>query len=182
HKPACHEDKYTSGIHKFVQMFSVNPFLMAMLRLAVVSECRLLDNPRVGFDVPFMACIKFSFEPSNFLDFIGLYLDDRAVEEKLQGMLQVNAITAWDPSTIPPHMLYFWRVARARCNAEGLANDPVGLVEFVCRSRAEDPVTFDLHIPTFTVNVVRTNEPLESVCTIMGTRIEKPICVKSCLE
>ncbi|KAG1727513.1 hypothetical protein EDB19DRAFT_196506 [Suillus lakei] len=112
-------------------MLSVNPLLMAYLKIGIVFDCSLFDNPRIGFDVPFMARVDIAVEPSDFLDFMSLYLNDEAVGEKLQGMLQVNAITPWHSSVHGPLMpkRQTWREARAKYNAEGFAKDPVGLRE-----------------------------------------------------
>jgi len=66
---------------------------MAFLRVGVVCDCGMFDNPRLGFDVPFLARVDVAIEPSDIADFAGLFFDDGAVGEKIQGMMQVNAIT-----------------------------------------------------------------------------------------
>lgn len=189
HKPTCHADERSSGIFKLVQMFSVNPVLMGYLKVGIVFECGLLDNPRIGFDTPFLARIEIAIEPSDVLNFGGLYVNDPTVEEKLQGMLQVNAITAWQsPSMrapLTPKRLNTWREARARCNAEGFAEDPVGLIEFVGRRRTADSgnsMTAELHIPTMTLAVAMTRAPFTAVSAFTGIRTEKPLSAASCLE
>jgi hypothetical protein len=189
HKPTCHADERSSGLFKLVQMFSVNPVLMGYLKVGIVFECGLLDNPRIGFDTPFLARIEIAIEPSDVLNFGGLYVNDPTVEEKLQGMLQVNAITAWQsPSMrapLTPKRLNTWREARARCNAEGFAEDPVGLIEFVGRRRTADSgnsMTAELHIPTMTLAVAMTHTPFTAVSAFTGIRTEKPLSAASCLE
>ncbi|KAG1717690.1 hypothetical protein EDD22DRAFT_793353 [Suillus occidentalis] len=189
HKPTCHADERSSGLFKLVQMFSVNPVLMGYLKVGIVFECGLLDNPRIGFDTPFLARIEIAIEPSDVLNFGGLYVNDPTVEEKLQGMLQVNAITAWQsPSMrapLTPKRLNTWREARARCNAEGFAEDPVGLIEFVGRRRTADSgnsMTAELHIPTMTLAVAMTRTPFTAVSAFTGIRTEKPLSAASCLE
>lgn len=189
HKPTCHADERSSGIFKLVQMFSVNPVLMGYLKVGIVFECGLLDNPRIGFDTPFLARIEIAIEPSDVLNFGGLYVNDPTVEEKLEGMLQVNAITAWQsPSMrapLTPKRLNTWREARARCNAEGFAEDPVGLIEFVGRRRSADSgnsMTAELHIPTMTLAVAMTRAPFTAVSAFTGIRTEKPLSAASCLE
>ncbi|KAG2148659.1 uncharacterized protein EDB93DRAFT_367949 [Suillus bovinus] len=100
HKPTCREVERSLGVLKFIQMFSANPLLMTFLKFGIVFDW-LFDNTRIGFNVPFIARIDIAMELSNILDFAGLYFYDKAVGEKLQGMLQVNAITPWHPKQGP---------------------------------------------------------------------------------
>jgi hypothetical protein len=95
HKRVCHEVEHSSGVLKLVRMFSVNPLLMMYLKVAIVLDCDLLNDPRIGIEVPFVARVDIAFEPSDIFDFVGLYFNDKVVREKLQGMLQVNAMTPW---------------------------------------------------------------------------------------
>ncbi|KAG2039306.1 hypothetical protein BDR03DRAFT_1090739 [Suillus americanus] len=188
HKPTCHEVERSSGVFKFIRMFSVNPLLMTFLKIGIIFDCGLFDNPRIGFDVPFMARVDIAVEPSDILDFIGLYLNDEAVGEKLQGMLQVNAITPWYASIqgpLTPKRLQKWREARAKCNAEGFAKDPVGLVEFIGCSCAEDSgnsVTAELHIPAAVLDIARKREPFTGASVVTGTEFTKPMSTVTCLE
>jgi hypothetical protein len=170
-------------------MFNVNPVLMGYLKAGIVFECGLLDNPRIGFDIPFLARIEIAIEPSDVLMFGGLYVNDPTVEEKLEGMVQVNAITAWQsPSMqapLTPKRLNTWREARARCNAEGFAEDPVGLMEFVGRRCTEDSgnsITVELHIPNNVLAVAMTRAPFTCVSAITGIQTKKPLSAASCLE
>jgi hypothetical protein len=170
-------------------MFSVNPVLMGYLKIGIVFECGLLDNPRIGFDTPFLARIEIAIEPSDVLNFGGLYVNDPTVEEKLQGMLQVNAITAWQsPSMrapLTPKRLDTWREARARCNAEGFAEDPVGLIEFIgrrCTADSGNSITAELHIPTMTLAIAMTRAPFTHTFAVTGIQTKKPMSAESCLE
>ncbi|KAG1725993.1 uncharacterized protein EDB91DRAFT_1166863 [Suillus paluster] len=191
HKPACHEVERSSGPLKFIRMFVLNPVIMGFLKIGVAFDCGLLDDPRVGFDVPFVARVNIAIEPSDILDFVGLYLNpnDKAVGEKqkLQGMVQVNAISPFHPSIeVPytPQQLYLWREARARCNAEGFAKDPVGLIDFVDGS-AENPghsLTAEVHIPTLILEAARKREPIPCISAITGAETMKPMGTMTCLE
>jgi hypothetical protein len=58
--------------------------------LGVLTLSAPIDNPRIGFDVPFGVRIDIAIEPNNILDFIGLYFNNRSPGEKLQGMVQVK--------------------------------------------------------------------------------------------
>ncbi|KAG0692696.1 hypothetical protein DFH29DRAFT_471778 [Suillus ampliporus] len=193
HKPTCHEVERSSGILKFIRMIQANPLIMRYLAVGIIFDCGLLKNPRIGFDVPFMARVDIAIEPSDFLDFVGLYVNDlKSVGKKLQGMVQVNAITPWIPSTmdpLTPKRMNEWREARARYNAEGLANDPVGLVEFInsCADSDEpgtgaNSLTSELHIPAITLNIARKREPFAFTSAITGIRSKKPMSTVACLE
>ncbi|KAG2051538.1 hypothetical protein BDR06DRAFT_581853 [Suillus hirtellus] len=188
HKPACHEVERSSGVFKFIQMFGVNPVLMGLLKVAIIFDCGLFENPRIGFDVPFMARVDIAIEPSDVLDFVRLYFNDKAVGDKLQGMLQVNTIIPWHPSTqspLTPKRLQLWREARAKYNAEGLAKDPVGLVEFIGCSCAEDSknsLTAELHIPAVVLDMARQREPFTFVSAVTGMQFDKPMSTVTCLE
>ncbi|KAG2058377.1 hypothetical protein BDR06DRAFT_115928 [Suillus hirtellus] len=188
HKPTCHADERSSGLYKLVRMFSVNPVLMGYLKCGIVFECGLLDNPRIGFDTPFLARVEIAIEPSDPLNFGGLYVNDPTVEEKLEGMLQVNAITPWpSPSMqapLTPKRLNTWREARARYNAEGFAEDPVGLLEFIghrCTDDLTNSMTAELHIPKMTLLCAMIRAPFTSVSAITGIH-KTPKSAASCLE
>ncbi|KAG1772892.1 hypothetical protein EV702DRAFT_614077 [Suillus placidus] len=135
-----------------------------------------------------MARVDIAVEPSDFLNFVGLYLNDKAVGEKLQGMLQVNAITPWHPSIqgpLMPKQLQTWREARAKYNTEGFTKDPIGLVEFIGCSCAEDSgnsVTAELHIPAAVLDIARKREPFIGVSAVTGTQFNKPMSTVACLE
>lgn len=189
HKPTCHEDERSSGLLKLVQMITINPVIFGYLKVGAVFACGLLDNPRIGFDTPFLARVEIAIEPSDILDFVGLYFNDKAVGEKLQGMVQINAITPWKSSSmqapLTPKRLNLWHEARARCNAEGFAKDPVGLVEFVgCRSEhdAGNSMTTQLHIPAVALTIARRREPFVGVSAVTGALIKQPMSAAACLE
>ncbi|KAG2067525.1 hypothetical protein BDR04DRAFT_1104946 [Suillus decipiens] len=182
HKPRCHEVERSSGALKFVRMFILNPILMAFLKVGVAIDCGLLDNARIGFDVPFGVRVDIAIEPSNILDFVGLYFDNKSPEEKLQGMVQINAMTPWELTSEP---LRKWREARARHDAEGFANDPVGLVNFVdisCTKNVGNAVTADLHFPLFILNTAKARESFLGVSAVTGAEIRKPMNAMTCLE
>jgi len=63
---------------------------MGLLEVGAVIDCDLIDNPRIGFDVPFGVRIDIAIEPSNVLDFIGLYFNNKSPGEKLQGAGQCH--------------------------------------------------------------------------------------------
>ncbi|KIK48627.1 hypothetical protein CY34DRAFT_798148 [Suillus luteus UH-Slu-Lm8-n1] len=193
HKRVCNEVEHSSGVLKLVRMFSVNPLLMMYLKVAIVLDCDLLNNPRIGFEVPFVARVDIAFEPSDIFDFVGLYFDDKVVREKLQGMLQVNAMTPWymgmdGAPPLTPQRLNQWREARAKHNAEGYTKDPVGLLEFSSAGLSKDDrcityaVSVGCHISPVILEMAMEREPFVRVCPLAGTRFKQPMSAETCLE
>ncbi|KAG2067527.1 hypothetical protein BDR04DRAFT_844811 [Suillus decipiens] len=163
HKLRCHEVERSSGALKFIRMFILNPMIMGFLKIGVVIDCGLLDNPRIGFDVPFGVRVDIAIEPSNILDFVGLYFDNKSPEEKLQGMVQVNAMTTWELTT--PDRLSQWREARASCT-----------------EKSGNTATAELHFPLFILNTAKAREPILGVSAVTGAEIRKPLNAMTCLE
>ncbi|KAG2139242.1 hypothetical protein DEU56DRAFT_755559 [Suillus clintonianus] len=189
HKLACREVERSSGTVKFIRMLALNPLLMGYLKIATIFDCGLLDNPRIGFDVPFVARVDIAIEPSDILDFIGLYLDDKTIGEKLQGMVQVNATTPCHPSllALTPNRLDIWREERAKYNADGYAKDPVGLIDFVdnttyAKDSCQNAVTAGLHIPTGVLDWAKKREPFVRVSAVTGTQFKQPMSAAACVE
>ncbi|OAX38041.1 hypothetical protein K503DRAFT_856970 [Rhizopogon vinicolor AM-OR11-026] len=184
HKSGCHEVERSSGALKLIQIFSANPTLMGHLKVGIVLDSALLENPRVGFDMPFLARVDIAIEPSEILDFIGLYLNNRLAGEKLRGMVQVNALSVWNPSThapLTPMRQRLWREARAKYNAKGFARDPVGLIEFI--NCAENSATAELHIPSFILDAAKKREPFLCASALTpSTQFEKPMNAATCIE
>jgi hypothetical protein len=183
HKSACHEVERSSGALKFVRVFFANITLMMFLKVAIIYDCGLLDNPRLGFDVPFMARVDIAIEPTDILDFTRLYLNNGPIAEKLKGMVQVNAVSAWDPNTHPPltpMRLRLWRDARAQSTASGYGKDPVGLIEFL--NYTENSTTTAFHISSSILDVARRRQPFLCSSAIMGNRFEKPMDSATCIE
>ncbi|KAG1727510.1 hypothetical protein EDB19DRAFT_195868 [Suillus lakei] len=188
HKPTCHEVERSP--EKFIRMFTVNPLLMGYLEVAIALDCGLLDNPRVGIDEPFIARVDMAIEPSNMRDFIGLYSNVKgAVGKKVQGMLQVNFISPWNPSmkgveTPAPARFHQWRKARARIDAEGFAKSPVGIIDFVDANCAEfgNTISVDVHIPTTVLDMARKREPFERIFAITFAKSQQPMSAMACLE
>lgn len=182
HKPRCHEVERSSGTLKFIRMFILNPMLMGLLKIGAVIDCGLLDNPRIGFDVPFGVRVDISIGPSNILDFVGLYLGSKSLGEKLQGMVQLNAMMSWE---LTSERVGKWREARARHDAEGFAQDPVGLVDFIdanCTKDFGNATTAELHILPGILDMAKPREHVLGVSAITGAEIRKPMSAMTWLE
>ncbi|KAG1782373.1 hypothetical protein EV702DRAFT_378204 [Suillus placidus] len=164
HKSRCHEVERSSGALKFIRMFVVNPILMGLLKVGVVIDCGLIDNPRIGFDVPFGVRVDIAIEPSDILDFVGLYFNNKLVKEKLLGMVQVNAMTPWE---LTPERLNKWREARARHDAE---------------EDSGNAATAEVHFPLIFLDIAKAREPFLGVSAVTGAEIRKPMNAMTCLE
>ncbi|KAG2141434.1 uncharacterized protein EDB93DRAFT_635445 [Suillus bovinus] len=193
HKRICNEIEHSSGVLKLVRMFSVNPLLMMYLKAAIVLDCNLLNNPRVGFELPFLARVDIAFEPSDIFDFVGLYFDDKIVREKLQGMLQVNAMTPWytgmhGERPLTPQRMNQWREIREKHNREGYDKDPVGLLDFSYSGLSKNnksityAVSVGCHINPVILEMAIEREPFVRVCPLAGTRFKQPMTAMTCLE
>ncbi|KAG1746641.1 uncharacterized protein EDB91DRAFT_1118111 [Suillus paluster] len=183
HKLGCHDVERSSGAIKLVRMITANITLMMCLQAASVIECALLENPRIGFDMPFMVRVDIAVEPVDILDFIRLYLDGGTVQEKIQGMVQVNTISPWVPSAhgpLTPTRLRLWREARAEGNAKGFSKDPIGLIEFI--NYTEHGTTSAFRIPPDPIRLVKKGEPFISSSAFTGNQIEKPLNSATLLE
>jgi hypothetical protein len=156
---------------------------MMFLKVAIIYDCGLLDNPQLGFNVPFMARVDIAIEPTDILDFAGLYLNNRPIAEKLNGMVQVNTVSAWDPNTHPPltpTRLRLWRDARAQSIAAGFGKDPVGLIEFL--NNTENSTTVAFHISSSILDTARKREPFLCSSAVTGNQFEKPMDSATCIE
>ncbi|KAG2145085.1 hypothetical protein BD769DRAFT_1598281 [Suillus cothurnatus] len=169
HKSRCHDVERSSGALKFIRMFTLNPILLGLLKIGIAVDCGLIENPRIGFDVPFGVRVDIAIEPSNILDFVELYLNNKSLGEKLQGMLQVNAMT---PYELTPERLNMWRKARAR---HDFAKDPVGLVDFIdvnCTDDLGHSATTEFSFPRIVLDIAKEREPF--LCVSAVTHQEKP--------
>ncbi|OJA12209.1 hypothetical protein AZE42_09563 [Rhizopogon vesiculosus] len=157
---------------------------MALLRVGVVCDCSMFDNnPRLGFDVPFLARVDVAIELSDIADFSGFFFDDGAVGERIQGMMQVNAITTMQGPLFPKSRVPAWCDARARGNVEGFAKYPVGILEFVnCVDKEACFIRIELPIHLEHVDLARKHLSFKFDSALTGIQVEKPVNAGTCLE
>ncbi|OAX31310.1 hypothetical protein K503DRAFT_777696 [Rhizopogon vinicolor AM-OR11-026] len=189
HKPKCQNElKCTSGILvKLVAAFYANQELMAGLQLAVILACDLLNNPRLGIDIPFLERVDIALEPSELGHFVAPFLDGETIPKKLQGMVQLNTITPWDMTTDSPltlSRLRTWHEARAKANARGFTKNRVGLVEFINSGENAGSLIFtgEMLMPNECLQVARKRKPFEFVSVLTGFRFKKHMVASTCLE
>ncbi|OJA12208.1 hypothetical protein AZE42_09562 [Rhizopogon vesiculosus] len=189
HKPKCKSEvERTSGILvKLVAEFYANQELMAGLQFAAILACDLLNNSRLGIDMPFLARVDIAVQPSELGHFITLFLDGKTIPKRLQGMIQLNAITPWGATTdgpLTPSQLRAWREARAKANAGGFTKNRVGLVEIINNGENTGSLIFigDMLMPHECLQVARKREPFEFASVLTGFRYKKHMVASTCLE
>jgi hypothetical protein len=130
-----------------------------------------------------MARVDVGLEPSDIIVFhrlyAGMYGDTEP--ERIEGMLQINALTPAPPSITPhPHRLNCWREAREKVCAEGQASTPVVIVEFISNC-APGAFSCALAISPAVLTMVKENQPFEFVSALNGAS-STPMSATACLE
>jgi hypothetical protein len=134
-------------------------------------------------DTPFMARIDVGLEPSDITVFFKLYADmyGDTEPEKIEGMLQINAVTPSPQSITPyPHRMDFWRKAREELCAMGKASTHAIIVEFVSNG-APGAFTCVLPILPSALFIVKENSPFENLSALTGPS-STPMSATACLE
>ncbi|KIK79966.1 hypothetical protein PAXRUDRAFT_833820 [Paxillus rubicundulus Ve08.2h10] len=187
HKPTCTPVERSSGILKLVDNFMANELLYNMIALCTVIDLDLPnDKCRAGFDIPFMAHVDVSVEPSDAFNFVKLFLTEEPVDPKLEGMVQINRFLSYIPGhsghpPFPPERMEMWKRARAQATADGFPDRLVGFVEFVYNVNDNHSLltTFRISPDALTTDI---SEPFSFISGITGARVEKPVNVATCME
>lgn len=166
-----------------ITAFLVNPPLRTKLEIALCLDFDLVNNPAP--DTPHMARVDVGLEPSDISVTLGLCAGSHWLNnpepKKIEGMLQINAITRTPPNIVPlPRRLNQWNEARQRLRAEGKGDIPVVIVEFISN---DSPNAFScvLDISPTALMIAKKKEPFEKHSAINGTSLE-PMTVGSTLE
>ncbi|KAF8835295.1 hypothetical protein BDN67DRAFT_975473 [Paxillus ammoniavirescens] len=164
-----------------------NDLLYSMTALCSVIDLDLPnDKRRVGFDIPFMAHVDVSMEPSDVFDFVRLFLTEEPVDPKLEGMIQINRFLSYIPGhsghpPLPPERMEMWKQARAQMTADGFPDCLVGFVEFVYNITDDHSLLTTFRIAP---NILNTNieEPFSCMFGITRARPGQPMNVETCME
>ncbi|KIJ11670.1 hypothetical protein PAXINDRAFT_171705 [Paxillus involutus ATCC 200175] len=186
HKPTCTPVERSSGILKLVDNVMANDLLYSMIALCSVIDLDLPnDKRRVGFDIPFMAHVDVSMEPSDVFDFVRLFLTEDPVDPKLEGMIQINRFLSYIPGhsgpPLPPERMEMWKQARAQITADGFPDRLVGFVEFVYNITDDHSLLTTFRISPDILNT-SLKEPFFFMSGNTGERVEKPVNVETCME
>lgn len=129
--------------------------------------------------------MNIGIEPSDITSFSKLCLTNELIDEKLEGMIQINSLSSQIPgqsgykALIPEH-LEIWRATRDEYNAEGRSPVHVGLVHVVHESNHSLMRAFVIQDPFFTV--AEEAKPVGMVSGLTGRIVESPLSVDLCLE
>ena len=181
HKTHCHDVE--RGLSKLITAFLVNPLLRTHLEIALCLDFDLVNNPAP--DTPHMARVDVGLEPSDISITLGLCAGSRWLNnpepEKIEGMLQINAITRILPEIVPhARRLNQWNETRQKLHTAGKGDLPVVIVEFISN---DSPNAFScvLDISPPALMIAKKKEPFEKHSAIKGLSLE-PMTVGSTLE
>jgi len=180
HKDICHDVE--RSLSKLITAFLVNPLLHSHLEIALCLDFDFVNNPAP--DIPHMVRIDVGLEPSDITVTLGLYAgsrwSDNLEPDKIEGMVQINAITI--SRNVIPHanLLAMWNTARQKLRAEGKGNTPVVIIEF---NSNDSPCAFStvLDISSIAMNIAKKKEPFEDHSVLRG-RSFSPMTVASTIE
>ncbi|KAJ7444042.1 hypothetical protein FB451DRAFT_1295019 [Mycena latifolia] len=178
HKKAC-SPVDGSGILKLLQYFHANTLLNKHLQACFILHFDLLRRPQL--DKPFMARVDIGIEPADIPDFFNVFVGQPLGDEKMRGMLQVNAFTPAAMKDLTPMRQDIWRQARASANEKGFARDSFGLVEFG-NGESMQTITVPIHIQAAALELVRRASPWEMRSAITGKVTEKAFNIDGCME
>ncbi|KAK7002185.1 hypothetical protein R3P38DRAFT_3041964 [Favolaschia claudopus] len=173
-----------SGIRRVVENFYSNPLLQQHLQACFVIHFDLLNRPQL--DKPFMARVDVAIEPAELSNFVSIFMGEPVdQQEKMQGMLQINAFTPLPASEMPkltPMRKSIWNNARDSANAHGNQNHSVGLVEFGNGDVGGHTITCPVFISNPALEMVRLSDPWIMRSAITGQQSEVPFNIDTCME
>ena len=130
-----------------------------------------------------MARVDVGLEPSDPTVFFRLHAGvyGNSEPEEIEGMLQINAVTASPPSLTPhPHRLNSWREVRKELCDKGQASTPVVIVEFISNG-APGAFSCALPISPGALTIVTRNQPFKHLSALHGPS-SSPMSTTACLE
>jgi len=182
HKKTCKEVE-GSGILKLINAFLANKVLMGYLKACLVFNFDLIRKPAI--DAPFFARVDLGIEPSDITTCFNLYAGAEINSDKIEGMLQVNAVTPRRPNStsvpLTPKSMEIWRRAREKADLEGFTSDSVGLLEFI-NNNPDNALTCAIHIQAPILYLVKKRSPFVTTSSMTGKCTEQPMSAMSCIE
>jgi len=178
HKKTCNKVE-DSGILKLLNAFVANNALMMYLQTCLVFQFDLIRKPSIN--APFLARVDVGIEPSAITSFIQLCAGAEINSEKIEGMLQINAVTPRQPnSASEPTSIDIWRRAREEADLEGLTSDSLGIVEFH-HNNSGTILSCVIHIQALILSLAKEGAPFVRLSAITG-RTEFPMNAMTCIE
>lgn len=150
---------------------------MLFLEASLAFQFDLIQNPII--DRPFCARVDIGIEPSSLQTFFQVYSGQETSLRKIEGMVQINAVTTKPPGEmVHPKLMGQWRQVRNDDN--GLASSPIGLIEFAMANN-ERTVTSLVAITPSAIEMARRAEPLARKSVLRG-KFEVPMDAASLIE
>ena len=160
----------------------------------MLQACAALDldlhndkKKEIGFKVPFMIRVDIGVEPSDVCSLVKLLFTDDPMDEKMEGMVQINRFHSHIPGRagyipLTPLRDNLWRGEREKLNdSPTRRNDPLGLVEFV-NNDSDFSITVPLPVYSGPMKLAREKEPFEMFSALTKRSFEKPMTVATCME
>ncbi|KAJ7769888.1 hypothetical protein B0H16DRAFT_235187 [Mycena metata] len=130
HKGFCGDTTPGKLITKLVGNLTGSTLLYVQLQACLILAFDLLQRPRC--DECLIARMDIGIEPCDLADFAEILLGGGSSKENIQGMLQLNGITApMNPGKFAAGRQATWRKAREEADSNGFHNDAIALVEFI---------------------------------------------------
>ena len=165
HKTICHAVDGSSNL-KLISKLIANPVIMLFLEASLAFQFDLIQNPIA--DRPFCARVDIGIEPSSLQTFHQVYSGQEAGLQKIEGMAQINAVTAKPPGeAIHPKLMDQWRQARNSNKDNALASSPIGLIEFAIANN-EGTITCSVIIRPPAITMAREAGPIPRKSVIRG--------------
>jgi len=181
HKASCHDVE--RGISKLLKAFLANEILREYLEVCLCLEFDLVNKPAP--DTPFLARVDVGIEPSDISVFLSLYSGSYGIAEpeKIQGMLQIDAVTPIQPriTPLPTGHLATWRKVRETLCADGEASTPVVIVALLSRTNPRSSFETPLPISSVAMEMARAKRPFENHSFVTG-KSDIPMTTSSCLN
>ncbi|KAJ7128797.1 hypothetical protein C8R43DRAFT_1240220 [Mycena crocata] len=177
HKSGCKPPGSTIKMAKFSENLPLaSGFLNGKLQLCCILAFDLLHQPQL--DKPFVARVDIGIEPTDLMDFMGIYTGKRTV--KTQGMVQLNAFTVLPAEAIEENMMTVWRQARNAVTAMGGATSPVGIL-LLSKANALVHIA-DFPITPHAMQLMGASPIIESTSSLTGLTEVKPFDIGGAME
>lgn len=149
---------------------------MHFLEASLALRFDLIQNPIV--DRPFCARVDIGIEPSSLQTFYQIYSGQEISPQEIEGMVQINAITAKpQDEVVHPHLMEQWRQTRDQSTSR---SSPIGLIEFAIANN-ERTVTASVVISPPAIMMAQDAEPIARKSLLRGS-FQVPMNASSLIE
>ncbi|KAK7002187.1 hypothetical protein R3P38DRAFT_3041967 [Favolaschia claudopus] len=185
HKLYCSEVD-GSGIARLLENLYSNEVLHHHLQACFILHFDLLNDPHS--DRMFMARFDVAIEPTDMSNFLAIFRGEKSklgMNEKMEGMLQINSVSLirpTDPLFRSSTIQNMWRRERTKADADPVsAGRSIGMMEFG-NGDGNHTITFAVHIVPAALHLVQKSEPWIVKDPITGQETLLPFNIDSCLE